>query len=364
MGNEIKVTTGALMNHAKSISDLALFVGDVSTKNSSAINKMEDACSFLRVGGIYASANYLINQFTSLLNALNQGAAKAMGCANAYQEANDSLINEYKDWFEGVEAGEANCQVMTLSTGNPPVDLDAYLEKVPDAEYALLSKIWNDVCNSDDPLNEFLKRLSELPEHDPLRKITADQIMINKSYNGLSVITLTDNNSGNAIVIFSGTNDSDVGDYLNDFLIAKGKMSPQEIDAINLVNNLSQSYSNITVTGYSLGGYLASAATLRCPSVAKCVTFNPPGRYDYLIQKYGNGDAWSKVKTYEAGGDTVSSVGAAVGNLVKLNVDDNWIGPIHNHKIEAIYEALGGESALLNTWEPGYTDLVTDHVIA
>ena len=153
MGNEIKVTTGDLMNHAKSISDLALFVGDVSTKNSSAINKMEDACSFLRVGGIYASANYLINQFTSLLNALNQGAAKAMGCANAYQEANDSLINEYKDWFEGVEAGEANCQVMTLSTGNPPVDLDAYLEKVPDAEYALLSKIWNDVCNSDDPLN-------------------------------------------------------------------------------------------------------------------------------------------------------------------------------------------------------------------
>lgn len=363
MGNEIKVTTGDLMNHAKSISNLALFIGDISAKNNSAINKMEDACSFMRVGSIYASANYLINKFTDLINALSQGAAKAMGCANAYQEASDSLINDYKDWFEGVETGEANCQVMTLSTGNPPAELNEYLGKVSDAEYAKLNQIWTDVCNSKDPLNEFLNRLSDLPVNDPLRKITADQIQINRSVNGISSITVS-NHSGNALVVFAGTNDGDVADYINDYLVARGKLSPQEVDAINIVNQLSAEYPNITVTGYSLGGYLASAATLRCPGVDKCVTFNPPGRYDYLLQRYGNSDAWSKVTTYEAGGDTVSSVGLAVGNLIKLDVEENWIGPICNHRIEYIYEALGGDAELRNTWDTGYTDLVTDNVIA
>ena len=358
MSNTIKVTTGDLINHAKSISNLALLVGDLGSKNYSAVNKMENACSCMRVAGIYVSANHLINKFTDLINELNRGASKAMGCAAAYQEVNDNLIHSYDSWFGNVEVGAANQGTYEMVSNVPPVELRDYLDKVTDAEYAKLNQIWTDVCNSDDPLNEFLKRLNDLPVNDPLRKIGADQIKINKSISGLSAISITDND-GNALVFFAGTNGfGDLGDIANDAMIALGKMSPQEIEALNIINELSKSHPNITVSGYSLGGYLATAAALRCPAVTKCVTFDPPGRYDSIFQKYFNSEAWSKIKTYEAQGGTISSVGLASGDMTKLNVKDNWIGPIfHNHKIENIYDALGGDSELFNCWNAGASDL-------
>ena len=360
MSNTIKVTTGDLINHAKSISNLAMFVGEISSKNSSAINKMEAACSSFRVAGIYVSANRLIGKFTDLTNELTRGASKALGCASAYQEASDNLENKFKDWFENVVVGEASSAgVMEITKGNMPVNLDDYFGKVSDAEYAKLNQIWTDVCNSDDPLNEFIKRLSELPENDPLRNIAADQIEITKSISGLAAITLTDNN-GNALVIFAGTNGGEIGDIANDIMIATGNMSPQELEAISIIAQLSSTHPNITVTGYSLGGYLATAATLRCPAVSRCVTFDPPGRYDNLFQSIFNNENYSKITTYEANGSIVSGVGTASGGLQKLNVENNWAGPFFpNHGIEYIYNSLGGDYALKNTWDTGYIDLYT-----
>ena len=47
--------------------------------------------------------------------------------------------------------------------------------------------------------------------------------------------------------------------------------------------------------------------------------------------------------------------------MIKLNVDDNWIGPIiHNHQIDKIYDALGGDNELRNVWDVGYLDLVNN----
>ncbi len=361
MNKTIQVTTGDLINHSKSISNLALAVGNLGSKNYSAVTKMENACSCMRVAGIYVSANHLIRQFTDLVDVLQKGASKALDCATAYREADDKLILTFNDWFNNVVVGDATQGTCVMESNVPPLELAEYLDKVSDAEYAKLNQIWTDVCNSEDPLNEFIKRLNELPANDPLRQIGADQIKISKSISGLSAISITDN-SGNAMVLFAGTNGfGDLGDIANDGLIALGKMSPQEVEALNIIAELSKTHSNITVSGYSLGGYLATAAALRFPTVTKCVAFDPPGRYDVIFQKFFNSDAWSRITTYESRGGTVSAVGAASGNMIKLNVDDNWIGPIiHNHQIDKIYDALGGDNELRNVWDVGYLDLVNN----
>lgn len=357
MSNEIKVTTGDLKNHAASISNLAILVGDISRNNTNAINKMENACSCFRAAGIYVSANELIGKFTDLVNTLNAGASKALACAEAYEDSSDSLINQYKDWFENVEAGSATNSVLSYQSG-APIELDYYLNKVTDAEYAKLNQIWTDVCDSDDPINEFIKRL---PENSPLRKISADQINVIRSDSGLDAITLTDNN-GNALVIFAGT--KDFKDMINDASILRGHAPEQEYQAIALINQLAQTHPNITVSGYSLGGYLATAATLKCPSITKCVTFDPPGRYDKFFQDIFNSDACSKITTYEANGSLVSAVGLSEGKWTPVSVEYNTDCFFPNHNIEKIYEALGGDNAVNNCWNQGAADLVTGNYMA
>lgn len=356
MSERIIVTTGDLRNQAKSISDVAMLVSEISGKNNNAINKMTNACSFMRVGSISFSAKHIIQSFTTLMDTLNRGASRALECAYAYEEASDDLKSKFNEWFDNVEIGNATQGIMKITTGNEPIPMSGYLSTVTDAEYAKLNQIWTDVCDEEDPLSAFLKRLSELPENDPLRNLTADQISITKSISGLAAISIK-GSDGNALVIFAGT--KDFADILNDIMIVEGAAPPQEIEALAIIAELSQTHPNITVSGYSLGGYLATAAALKCPSVMKCVTFDPPGRYDTFLQQYLNSDAWSKITTYEANGSVVSSVGLASGEWQVLSVTDNWAGPFPNHGIGEIYDALGGDSAINNSWAQGASDLYT-----
>lgn len=106
--SEIKVTTEQLWTDARDLANSAVAIGRASAKNTRAINKMEDSCSFMTVAGIYVSANQLIQRFSNLMNTLSEGANKAMQCAAAYEEANQQLINEFSDWFESVEVNTIN----------------------------------------------------------------------------------------------------------------------------------------------------------------------------------------------------------------------------------------------------------------
>ena len=265
MSERIVVTTGDLRNHAKSISDVAVLVSEISGKNNNAITKMTNACSFLRVGSISFSAKHIVQRFTALMETLNRGASRALECAYAYEEASDDLKSKFNEWFDHVEIGNATQGVMEVTTDHEPMPMSDYLSKVTDAEYAKLNQIWTDVCDDEDPASAFLERLSELPENDPLRKLTADQISITKSISGLDAITIK-GSDGNALVIFAGT--KGFADALNDIMIVEGVAPPQEVEALAIIADLSRTHPNITVSGYALGGYLATAATLRCPAVS------------------------------------------------------------------------------------------------
>ena len=352
MSESIKVTTGDLRNQAKSISDVAMLVSEISAKNTHAINKINDACSFFRVGSINYSAKHLIQKFTDLLDTLTQGAQKAMECADAYESADNSLKSAFSDWFDDVEAGDANLSVMELISSDTIIPLDDYFSRVTDAEYAKLCGMWGYAAMEQDSIQAFLKKLEELPERDPLRNITANQIRIMKSGTGFSAISITDNN-GNALVIFAGTNE-DIGDYVADVKLFFTIEPEQERQAREFINSLRQTHSNIVVTGHSLGGYLATSAALQYGEISRCVAFDPPGRHDDLWQMLTNRDAWDKITTYEANGSVVSGVGRAMGDYRPLDVIENGGGITYNHDIDAISYALGGKDRIWLSWGQEY----------
>ena len=103
--------------------------------------------------------------------------------------------------------------------------------------------MWSGAALADDPKQEFLKKLKELPEGDPLRELTVDQIDYIKSGTGFAAVTITDKN-GNALVIFAGTN-GDVGDFITDGELTFMIESDQERQAWELVDNLRKTHSNI-----------------------------------------------------------------------------------------------------------------------
>lgn len=346
--SQIKVTTGDLENQAKSLSNVAVFISGISSRNNNAINKMEDACSSVRVGGVYTYATSLIQKFTTLLNALNRGSSRLLDCVYSYQEANDNLIKEFNDWFDSVEIGKAGNEVLTVKTGYEPIELDDYFKRVTDAEYAKICGMWSGAALADDPKQEFLKKLKELPEGDPLRELTVDQIDYLKSGTGFAAVTITDKN-GNALVIFAGTN-GDVGDFITDGELTFMIESDQERQAWELVDNLRKTHSNIVVTGHSLGGYLATSACLQYSEVSRCIAFDPPGRGDDLWHMITNREQWDKIMTYEANGSMVSSVGHAMGDSRTVDVVENGSFITHNHDIDAISDSLGGMDRIRLSW--------------
>ena len=86
---------------------------------------------------------------------------------------------------------------------------------------------------------------------------------------------------------------------------------------------------------------MATAVALRNDSVSKCIAFDPPGRYDTLLQNTFNSEQANKITTYEANGSLISgAVGLGVGNVVDLDVKENGGCIDHNHGIAQIIEAL------------------------
>lgn len=233
-----------------------------------------------------------------------------------------------------------------ILTDNKTVDIGDYCSKVTDAEYAKLCQYWQRTDEAYGGENAaamgetFLALLREnLPENDPLHDLTTDQIRVTTSPSGFSAVTILDGD--NAIVVFAGTDFSKANDVATDANILLGQASVQSAEANILINELSKEYSNIVVTGHSLGGYLATSATLGNGAVSECITFDPPGRQDSLLQNVLNQGQVSKIRTYKAKGSPVSSelLGhKAMGTVVKLDVEkeDNPC----NHGIKQISEAL------------------------
>lgn len=239
------------------------------------------------------------------------------------------------------------------------VDVEKYSNVASHAEYARLCSKVNKLFDGEKPTVDALLLDIQTDEYfsnnDPIKHISAEQVTLINSLTGFDAVIIEDEDS--AMVIFSGTNlkAKDVGDIAadTDLLLAPfGTQNVQERQAISLVNNLSKKYDNIVVTGHSLGGYLATAATLKNDSVSKCITFDPPGRYDTLLQETFNSDRTSVITSYEAQGSNISSVGYDFENVQRIPVkeDGKFTDIAYNHSIDNLCDALGGKKAMMESW--------------
>jgi len=184
---------------------------------------------------------------------------------------------------------------------------------------------------------DMIQNSNYITDDSSLKNIAANQIRVIDKPSGLQCFVITEGDK--AVVVFAGTN-GDVGDYIADARLTAGGAPLQTQQARSLINQLEKQYGEIVVTGHSLGGHLATDVALRNSKVTKCVAFDPPGRYDALIQNSLNRDNVSKLTTYEANGSLISAVGLETGNVERLTVKETGNVVTHNHSIKEIRNAL------------------------
>lgn len=343
---KVKITTEDLLAQSNEMMTLQNEYSGLFSGVSSELNKVNCnwsanlAHNFL--GKIVCSSNIFLKITKDLINAANAAKMSA--------ETFEAIDRELAKMYGNDELSNKLKKETTTSDTVEPVDMNYYMQNVTDAEYARLCGMWSSVSNKKDPRKAFIKKLQELPENDPLRSVKPENLLIyNDNDSGFSAVAIIGDDRKDALVIFAGTNE-DMGDYAADVSLVFNASSVQSEQAIYFVDQVSQMCSNVQVTGWSLGGYLATSATLKNSSVSRCVAFDPPGRYDTIQQALTNSSRTSKVTTYEAHLSPVSKVGIGVGKVKHLKVKINWCGPALNHGIEEISNALGGESAINKSW--------------
>ena len=285
------------------------------------------------------------NAFKGMTDKLTQGAIIATTSANTFESVDSLLAKNYVG-----SAAEKSYTVSQMEEKPKLIDMDNYISKVSDAEYAKLCALAYDAVRSDDPQKKFIDLLNDgLPDNDPLSSISSDQVSVIEVDNGFSSIIISDGDT--AVVVFVGTNSK--RDWFDNVLLGIAQPTPQSQQAIAMIESLSKTHSNIVVTGHSLGGYLATSATLKNSTVSRCVAFDPPGRSDNFYQRLTNSEQFNKVTTYEAKGSLVSKVAVGVGDVKKISVKENGGALDHNHDIKEIWksEDLGGDERIERSWE-------------
>ena len=306
--------------------------------------------------------------FSGALTMLRNSADSVKTVAEASQEMDTAWASRISGMlFAAMNQNAGNSADVPNHPAYEKADIGNYTEKLSaageagHAEYAKLCQLFQEADRegtehgfSDKVVESIFKlKLQEaLPENDPLRNISVQQMEVTRSASGFSAVTIRDNE--NAIVIFAGTNFDleHLNDEYADAQILLGVEGAQEKEAKALIDSLSKECTNIKVTGHSLGGYLATAATLDNDAVSECVAFDPPGRKDRDVQMIFNNKQFSKITTYKAVLSPVSSYVAGnrgIGKVKPLFVSakDN----IAFHMIEHICDSLGGEGEIRKNWE-------------
>lgn len=322
----------SLMNSSLTLSSFNLLFQEKKLENNT-----RDLASNLQIGANVAK-NYAV-----IMKNTDAELAKEISL-NDVMETEDSE-NWLKDWVDGNEKEKDE---------KSSYSMEDYQKHVTDAEYAKISGMWakaTEAGQTGDPKELFLEYAKGLPENDPLRNIDISKLEVYESPTGFSALIIHDK-PGSAIVVFAATN-KDVGDYISDgLLVIDSKVNPQVHEAMALIDLLTlKNCNNITVTGWSLGGYLATKVAINKRNVKKCVAFDPPGQgytVGNIINKYAYRD---KITTYVAKNSIVSLVGIQVGDVRKIDVEPNTSALLPNHGINEICDAIGGENAIAKSWE-------------
>ena len=218
------------------------------------------------------------------------------------------------------------------------------IHEVPASGYAELCNLaYGAAKDKKDPSAAFAEAIRNskyIPDDSQLKYITASQVSYYTSPSGLACFVIGDGE--NATVIFVGTNG--VMDLVADAQLTFSVTSAQVQEARYLMEQVTKKYDNVVVTGHSLGGHLATDVTLNNKKVDQCIAFEAPGRYDLLYHQLFNEEQHSKIKTYNASGSIISSVGGVAGDEVNLDVDPSgkWVID-RNHSIKNVRNKLSEE---------------------
>ena len=358
MQDIIELTPELLLEQSQEMQSLCAAYENLFANISSDLNGINESWSDLLANNFSGKIGSVQKTFSGTLTMLGN-------VANGTRNVAETLQGTDTEWASKI-SGALNAVVSSSSAGaetaqsvsqTSPVNVAGYCEKVTHTEYAKLCQLWQEAdraCDksADTTLAGTYAALlrNNLPENDPLHNISEEQIQVTRYPSGFSAAVI--GNGDQALVIFAGTDFSKANDILADAALVAGIESDQEKEAKALVESLSREYSDIVVTGHSLGGYLATAATLDNDAVSECVAFDPPGRKDRDEHLLFNIKQYSKVTTYKAVGSPVSSYVAGnrgIGKVVPVFVstEDN----VANHLVGQIGDALGGEEKIRETWD-------------
>lgn len=355
MSGKIQLTPAELKSQAAEMSSLQSEYEALFSEINTTLNSTRNNWSGAIAGNFSGKMISARNSFSFITSALGIGAQAANSCADSFETIDSTLAKLCsKDSAFSSEMSKAIGDNQKTET---VVTMDDYFARVTDAEYIKLCDWWGRASegkSKEEAVAAFLNYIKNLPKNDPLRNLTKNQIQAYIKPSGLSAISITDG-KGNALVIFAGTQGTDLNDFYTDFNVGiLGVSSAQSKQANEIIDEISKNNSNIVVTGHSLGGYLATSVTLKNSSVSKCIAFDPPGRKDQLLQICTNYNQVSKITTYEAVGSPVSSVGKAVGKYVPVIVEPNLDWNVFAfHDPEKMYMALGGDRLVEGSWNYG-----------
>lgn len=157
---------------------------------------------------------------------------------------------------------------------------------------------------------------------------------------------------GRYVLAFAGTDATSIPDWLNNGQQALGFESSQYRDAIALAKEASAEWGDdLVITGHSLGGGLASAASLASGNPA--VTFNASGLSDQTMRDLGftpNGAreiaADGQIRRYNVENDILTGAqqGSALPDAIgyELRLDNTYLikDPIRAHMMDAVLRGL------------------------
>lgn len=260
------------------------------------------------------------------------------------------VAENFEDVDKGILAGNVkNAKKLIESIHNKTTDLGSWNQHANHAEYALLSSIWSDASATKNPEEMFFKLLEERTQkNDPIRYIDPKNVEFRTGKDGFAAVALKDD-KGNATVIFAGTHDFFTDGVSGDVPLVLALPSTQTGQARKFISDVSQTHKNITVTGHSLGGYLASFVTLHNSNISNCVTFDAPGYfgiyasniYARFLKRFVKLPNEDKITSYITK-SIVNKVGVNLGDVRKIDIPD--------HDINKIYDQLGGDESVKNNW--------------
>lgn len=349
---EYEVRTANIQNNAEEFSRIAESLSEISEEilnvaKNSTNSLFQKLVTVDRINTVASS----VNCCSADCKHISRGLIKA---AKIYNRSEKKIIDKsFGEAGKGGSGRDAEIKPKFPDWGKKP-------GTIAPVEYAWLCAAANEAAfgreegDTNEILKAFLSKAGELPDGHALKGMNESNVEpINVEGIEGFIIHLSDDS---AIVVFAGTDDTK--DTFNDIgIIANNLVNPISYDfsaqaaiANAIITNLeNRGITNISVTGHSLGGYLATDVALHHQSVQECYGFDPVGHHNITALANGvfNSGQTDKITTYLVNGSPLHGPGVQIGDIHRVNVNFNWDSIWPNHDMRHLRdEGLGGIDAI------------------